>query len=513
MLCTGQVMAKDPIYKFWIQFTDKNHNSYSLENPGEFLSQRAILRRDRQNIPITAQDLPVSGAYMDSLSVHPLKILYTSRWMNAAIIQTADSGLAKSLPGYSYIESVEYLYRNTPGKKSAINKWDIITNDNVNSSSEPNILSEASMVSDNQVVMLNGHILHQEGFTGQGIHIAVLDLGFPNVNTIAGFDSLFLTGRILGTRNFVEPDSGFYWTSNGSHGTNVFSIMGGNIPGEFRGSAPGASYWLIQTEDVNSEFRIEEANWLAGAELADSAGVDIINSSLGYLNVFTDTAQNYSFSDLDGKTALITRAAQLAATKGILVVTSAGNSGRPGNSWGHISTPADGDSVLAIAAVDGTGNRGDFSSRGPTFDGRIKPDVAAQGVATWLINKDGNTESGNGTSYSSPVVAGLVACLWQKNPEISNTELMDVIRQSSSQSHSPDTLLGYGIPDFAKADELISGISPAKSPGNKLIIYPNPARDYITLISKPGLTEKIQFQVYDISGRLTLSGEVTLSGR
>ncbi len=490
--------AQETSYKFWVQLRDKKNNAYTLDNPGEFLSQRAIGRRDRHGIALTEQDLPVTGAYLDSLMEHPLRILYTSKWMNAAIIQTEDSNLVQTLSGLSFVSGVEYLYRSVWNKKSAARKWN-----------EPE--NHEKLPSDHQVEMLQGQVLHQSGFEGQGMVIAVLDAGFTNTDTIPGFDSLFMNGRIMGTRNFVEPDSGFFWTGNGTHGTHVLSIMGGDIPGEFTGSAPKAAYWLIQTEDTRSEYRVEEANWLAGAELADSAGADIINSSLGYSIIFTDPLQNYTYSDMDGKTALVTRAAQLAASRGILVVNSAGNSGRPTDEWGYITAPADGDSVLAVGAVDEFEKRAEFSSRGPSYDGRIKPDVAAQGVQTCMIRYTGETGRGDGTSYSSPVIAGLAACLWQKNPKINNYELLEAIRSSASLNQFPDTLLGFGLPDFLQADSILTGNEIHEILNTELLVCPNPATGHIILqvgTVPPGGAE---YRIYDISGRMCMSGEITSS--
>ncbi|KKL28022.1 hypothetical protein LCGC14_2379320, partial [marine sediment metagenome] len=307
---------------------------------------------------------------------------------------------------------------------------------------------------------------------------------------------------------YVEPDSNFFFGGNGSHGTNVLSTMGGDVPGQFRGSAPKASYYLMQTEDTWTEFRIEEANWLAGAELADSLGADVINTSLGYSVGFSDELHNYTYSEMDGKTTLVTRAAQMAATKGIAVVTSAGNSGRPENPWVYITAPSDGDSVLAIGAVDAFGYRAVFSSRGPSADGRIKPDVMAQGVQTWLIRSSGLVSQGNGTSFSSPVTAGLVACLWQKNRDISNYQLIESIRSSGSLNPYPDSLYGYGIPNFSLANDIITGNELIVFSSPTLTIFPNPALDHITISANqypPGVST---YEIYDIRGRRITGGKI-----
>ncbi|KPL14253.1 MAG: hypothetical protein AMS26_11345, partial [Bacteroides sp. SM23_62] len=391
-------ISQESIYKFWIQLKDKEGSLYSLDNPAEFLSQRAIDRRLRYQIPIGENDLPVSQVYLDSLQHHDIRVLYSSKWMNAVVAETTDSNMADVLSSYSFVTDIELLYW-TPRYKSDADKF-------------KEFLSDQPLPSDHQVEMLNGHKLHEQGYQGEDMIIAVIDAGFNNADSLAGFYSLWQHGQLLGFRNFVNPSANFFWSINGSHGMHVLSTMGGYMPGEFKGAAMKAGYWLIQTEDALSEYRIEEANWLAGAELADSAGVDVINSSLGYSDRFTDSTQNYNYSDMDGKTTLVTRAASLAASKGMLVVTSAGNSGNPGNPWQYIIAPSDGDSVLGVAAVDPDGERAYFSSMGPSSDGRVKPDVAAQGQATVLIRSNGLVGTGNGTSFSSPVMAGLATCLW-----------------------------------------------------------------------------------------------------
>jgi serine protease AprX len=493
-----EAMPQETFYKFWVQLTDKDHNEYSIDRPEEFLSQRSLDRRTRQGIQISEQDLPVSDAYLDSLGEYPLKILYSSKWLNAAVVRTTDSSLVNTLSDLSFVSDVEYLYRSNLSKKSSMNKWDAIAEGEV-------------LPSDHQVEMLQGHVLHEQGYKGEGMLIAVLDGGFANADTISGLDSIFMTGRILGTRSYVEPDSNFFFGGNGSHGTNVLSIMGGDVPGQFRGSAPKASYFLVQTEDTRTEFRIEEANWLAGAELADSLGADVINTSLGYSVGFSDPLHDYAYSEMDGKTTLVTRAAQLAAKKGIAVVNSAGNSGRPENPWGYITAPSDGDSVLAIGAVDAFGYRAAFSSRGPSADGRVKPDVMAQGVQTWLIRSTGLVSQGNGTSYSSPLTAGLVACLWQKNRDINNYQLIESIRSSASLNPYPDSLYGYGIPNFSLASDMITSNELIVFSSPTLMIFPNPASNHIIISAKqysPGIST---YEIYDIRGRRINGGKIVTS--
>jgi len=484
-------MGQESSFKFWIQLRDKEGSQYSVDNPAEFLSQRAIDRRLRYQIPIAENDLPVSHVYLDSLHQHDINILFSSKWMNAVVLETTDSNMADLLASYSFVTGTELLYW-TPRLKSASDKF-------------AEIYADESLPSDHQLVMLNGHKLHEQGYQGQDMMIAVIDAGFNNADSLDGFYSLWQNGQVRGIRNFVDPSANFFRNINGSHGTNVLSIMGGYLPGEFRGAATKADYWLIQTEDTQTEFRIEEANWLVGAELADSAGADVINSSLGYSDRFTVSTQNYTYSDMDGKTTLVTRAATLAASKGMLVVTSAGNSGSPGDPWQYIIAPSDGESILGVAAVNVDGERAYFSSRGPSSDGRVKPDIAAQGLATVLIRSNGMVGVGNGTSFSSPVMAGLATCLWQKHRDLTNYEIIKAIRRTASQYYSPDSLLGYGIPDLELADYFLTASKPT---AERVHVFPNPTTKYINLWFPETEEAGNVYEIIDVTGRKMQDGRI-----
>jgi len=494
LIVTG-ASAQEAVYKFWVQLSDKEGSPYSIEKPEEFLSGRAIERRKRYHIPIQWNDLPVSPAYIDSLQTEHIRILYTSKWLNGAVIETADSGQAEQVLSHSFVSRVDVLYQPPCPVKSGQDKFENLQNEGA-----------AELLSDHQIKMLQGHRLHEMGYKGDSMVIALLDTGFGGTDTLPGFDSLFINGQILGTRNFVEPGKEVY--SLGEHGTHVLSIMGGNLPGSYLGAAPAASFWLIQTEDVRSEFHVEEANWLAGAEFADSAGADIINSSLGYSDGFTCPAKNYTYEDMDGNTPLVTRAADLAASKGILVVTSAGNSGRSTDPWQYIGAPADGDSVLTVGAVDSAGFYADFSSRGPTYDGRIKPDVVAQGVSTAVLRAWGPIDHGNGTSFSSPIIAGLAACLWQKHPDVPNYELIEAIRQSSDQYPYPDYRMGYGKPNFMVAADIITGDRDPMTMGRNLLVYPNPVKQILHLSIPHTSSRSFRYHIMDVAGRKLLSGNI-----
>jgi hypothetical protein len=488
--------------KYWIKFTDKNSSPYSLNNPAEYLSQRAIDRRTQFGIDIVENDLPVNPQYIEAVSNTGVTILNASKWFNSVTIYTTDADALNTINQFSFVESIEKI----GGKK---NSWDIEEKSFFENESWENLPDEglksisAGNSYDygnayNQIHMLNGEVLHEMGYDGSGKMIAVLDAGFLNTDIIDAFDSLWNNGQILGTRDFVNPQNPDIFGSH-YHGTMVLSTMGANWPGEMVGTAPKADYWLIRTEDGDSEYLIEELNWVSGAEFADSLGADIINSSLGY-TTFDDPAQDHSYDDMDGNTAPVTIGADIAVSKGMIVVNSAGNSG--GSFWQYIGAPADGDSVFSIGAVNSSGDYASFSSTGPTADGRMKPNVVAQGQGSAIIDPwTGDVSSGSGTSFSSPITAGMVACLWQANPVKRNTEILQAIQQSGSQANNPDYFLGYGIPDYALAKSILTVIENVEDPENELTIYPNPFTNeiYVQTINKNSVLKQIELM--DITGK------------
>jgi subtilisin family serine protease len=349
------------------------------------------------------------------------------------------------------------------------------------------------------------------------MQIGLMDGGFASVNTMDAFADLYSENRILGTYDFVGLQPNVYHSSN--HGTYVLSTMAANFTDSIIGTAYGASYYLFVTEDVATEYRIEEYNWIAAAEFADSAGVDVLNTSLGY-TVFTDSLQNYTYADMDGQTAWISRAGNRAASRGMLVICSAGNQGS--GAWRYISAPADADSVLTVGAVRADSIVANFSSRGPTFDGRIKPNVCAQGVQTVLAETNNTVRVGNGTSFSSPVLAGLAACLWQTNPMATNMQVYSAIEQSSHLYNNPDDSLGYGLPDFLLAktilNDLVMNTSQPEFVNDVISVYPNPFSMDVNLAFSIDHTEQVDCLIYDLSGRLVyaqnhqvMKGETRLS--
>lgn len=447
-LCAANLHAQKPkraYNKFWVQFADKKGTPFSELQPENFLSARALERRARQGIAIEWTDLPVTPAYVQALRDQKAVVLYVSRWLNGAVVYAEPDTLkgVRTLPFVTGTRPIGYL-----SKPSGIKAGKTVARTD-NYPREANPYGKSF----NQIAQLNGEALHQVGFDGERIVAAVFDGGFASVNTMPAFDSLFQSGRILGTHDFVEGDDYVYESSN--HGTNVLSCMAANIPGVVVGTGPGASFYLFKTEDVGAELVQEEYNWLAAAEYADSLGVDVINSSLGY-TTYDDSTMTYTYADLNGDKTVIARAADFAAQKGILVVNSAGNSG--GDKWKYIGTPADADSILAVGAVDKNGEKAYFSSFGPTVDGRIKPNVSARGYGTVVADASGyTTGTANGTSFSSPVMAGMASALWDAFPERSAQDVIQALQASSNQATKPDEGLGYGIPDVTKAYHSLAG--------------------------------------------------------
>lgn len=459
-----------PKSTYWVKLKDKNGTPYQINHPETFLSQRAINRRIKQLIPIDETDLPVSPVYLDSLKKRGLEVVHTSKWLNGITVRTADTALILKIATLPFVTFIQ-LTKPAITKKSTFLKF---REEELNTTIDPANYGNAIF----QLTQLNGQYLHNKGFRGKGMQIAILDAGFWHINEISAFDSLRTTNRILGTRDFVDPQSDIY--QQHTHGMSVLSTMAGNLPGSLVGTAPDASYYLFRTEDDPTEYLVEEDNWVAGAELADSLGVDVINSSLGYY-AFDDPVMNHPYSDMNGKKTRITQGANMAFQKGILVVASAGNEGNV--KWKHIIAPADGENVIAVAAVDQSGKRASFSSVGPAFGGAIKPNVAAMGSQTYLITGNGLPGYSSGTSFSSPVLAGMGACLLQANPYSNVKQIKMAIEQSASMYNKPDSLLGFGIPDFEKADKYLKANTslPIISREVNWVVSPNPFTDQILI--------------------------------
>lgn len=481
---------------FWVSFTDKNDTNFSLSTPEQYLSERAIERRIKQNIPIDSLDLPVNRNYIDSVISIGATFIHSSKWLNGITVYSELDSFETEVLKFLFVNEVQRT-KSSQITKSAVDKFH--ETESLEKAPIDTALYGASVY---QTGLMNGQFLHNQGFNGEGMQIAVLDAGFYNADIYEAFDSMWVNNQVLGTKDFVDSDADFFQTHY--HGMSVLSCMVGNVPGELIGTGRKASYWLLRTEDAGSENMIEEDNWVAAAEFADSAGVDIINSSLGYYE-FDDPTVDHTYADMDGKTTRVTRGANIAVTRGILVFSSLGNEGN--NRWKYLIAPSDGDNVIGVGATNKFGFVAPFTSYGPNSDGEIKPNVVGVGWNTFLQLSSGNLGYANGTSFSSPVMAGMAACLWQAAPNATATEVKLALEMSASKYENPDSLMGYGIPDFQKAwIYLVNQTAPEQMINNKWFVYPNPIKD-ILVIQKNDFSgsEEINIEIYTLEGRLIKS--------
>lgn len=506
LICFGApIAAQHSPGKYWVQFADKTGSPFSINEPEQFLSNKSIERRTKIGFPINEQDLPVNPSYVQGvLAIGNARLHHTTKWMNAMTVEIIDTSLVQfwqnevlQLP---YVVEVRRVLANSNGSSRFGTKQ-------VELEEETNRLfsfidSTKYGPSFRQISMINGHLLHQLGYEGQGMKIAVLDGGWFATNTLPAFDALYNEGRIIETRDFVTPQADSVYFKS-THGTFVLSHMAGIIPDSLYGTAPKASYYLFRTEDVDREYLIEEDNWLAAAEYCDSIGVDIINSSLGY-SEFDDSTMNHTYADMDGNTTVGSRAADMAAQRGILVVNSAGNSGN--SPWHYITAPSDGDSVLCVGAVNSIRLHAEFSGFGPSADGEVKPNICTMGERTVFAATDSTIRTGNGTSFSSPIMAGAAACLWQAFPNKTNMEIFRAIEQSAHLYNNPNDSLGYGIPDMWRAYQLLQ-LGQSEGLGEMTVVaFPNPSSGQVKLQWSGIANDKSAYYVFDSQGKKVLDG-------
>ena len=444
-LQAGSTKVKYPggkCYMYRLYLKDKAANGFSLQHPEQFLSPRALERRRRQGLQLDSTDLPVSQRYVEQVRSQGVEVVGRSKWNNTLLVRGNSQKTLRALASLPFVRRAVKVWTSPDSLAKPVrvnyrrefNEWDTVTQSIYGATEE-------------QIRQLNGIRLHQRGFRGRGMTIAVLDGGFMNADQIPCLQTIHL----LGTRDFVEPPSKDIFKEM-DHGTMVLSAMAVSVPNYFTGTAPDASYWLLRCEDVQTETLAEEDYWASAAEFADSVGVDVINSSLGF-HAFDDAAMNHQYSELDGHQALISHSASLLAGKGIVLVSSAGNEGM--GTWKKINFPADAHDIITVGAITPKGMNASFSSIGPTADGRIKPDVMAQGSPAAVVTGRGTIIRDIGTSFSAPQVAGLVACLWQACPQRTALEIVEAVRRCGNRTDQPDDVFGYGVPDFMKAYELL----------------------------------------------------------
>jgi serine protease AprX len=481
----------------WVFFNDKPDAAIQLATPLNFLTQRALDRRTNQGIVLNETDVPIYQSYIDGIAAaNGITVMAKSKWLNCLHIQGSIDDI-NGLTQLSFVNHIRFAdlslnsKKPTPKKIVPVNKqMDVDANFNYGTSA-------------NQIQMLNGHLLHQANYTGAGKIIAVLDSGFINVNSATPFQRLFDNNLILGGYNYVSQNTDVYSLHN--HGTMTLSCMGGFVDGELVGTAPDAQYYLFVTEDVSQESPVEESYWVEAAEEADRVGVDVISTSLGYYQ-FDNLNYGHNYDEFTGDEAFASKGANIAFSKGMIVVASAGNSGASLEPLNHIGVPAEATNVLAVGAVKADEEYATFSSIGPSFDGRIKPDVMAQGQNVYVANTMGNVQTGSGTSFSCPIMAGMITSFWQAVPSLTNQQVIDFVKQSSDKFNTPDEYYGYGIPDFQLA--LTNALSTDENSMPGFLVYPNPAQNNL-FVSFPNGVQVARVTFYTALGQNLFEKSVT----
>ncbi|WP_445738262.1 S8 family serine peptidase [Mariniflexile sp.] len=496
LYCQSNLFAQQDA---WVYLTDKQNVASSISNPISILTQKAINRKNAHGVIIDSRDVPVNEAYITQLkNTVGITVKAKSKWFNAVHVRGSETDIKNLKTTFPFINRIDFADKSlNTSKKVQEKKQSKFTNALVNF----NYGSAA-----NQIKMFKGEKLHLANYTGTGMTVAVLDAGFPKLNTMAAFQRLRNAGNLKGGYNFVNRNSEVSVNTTSSHGTLVLSTMAGYVENQYVGTAPDASYYLFITEDDLNENPVEESYWVEAAERADSLGVDVINTSLGY-TTYDNPKYSYTNADMNGNTAFITKGANIAFEKGMLLVNSAGNSGNDG--WVIVGAPADAAGVLSIGAVKSDGTYASFSSRGSNIQPTQKPDVVAQGEASFVITENDIITTANGTSFSSPIMAGGVVCLWQALPSLNNEQIMQLVRKSALQFNTPDYFLGYGIPNLETA--LNNGLDLVELLENDLglKIYPNPASSDIFFIL--GSQNAIELYVFDVLGKLVIQTMVTNS--
>ena len=476
---------------YWVQFTDKNNSPYSIDNPEAYLSPRALQRRANLGLTIDEYDLPVNPQYLQAVADCGAELINPSKWLNGVSVHVTDPAVIEAINALEFVAVVRNC-PNDPKAQEMKERW--LANEMKPSSANRGMYGYYGGA-EAQVTQLKVNLLHDMGFDGTGVVVAVLDGGFQGTEDASCFDNMREEGRLLGTRDFVYGSNSVYTQS--THGTSCLSTMAAYDPNNMVGTAPKASYYLIHTEDGDSENIIEEYNWVSGAEYADSLGVDVCSTSLGYIDF--DLGQwDHPFEHFDGKTAPMSIGCEIAASRGMICMNAASNEG---DGFCTLGIPADAEHILTVGAVDANGNRAYFSSVGPTYDGRIKPDVMAMGEGTYVASGYGSWwpyYNGDGTSFATPVLAGAVACLRQARPYASVQEMCDAIRACGDRADNPDNKYGYGIPDFSQALEVLH-VEEVTAQKHELInVYPNPSQGEVHVALREGA--KADITVFDFMG-------------
>jgi hypothetical protein len=461
-------------------FKDKASSTFSINQPSYYLSPKAIAKRIHLQIDIDSLDLPVNTNYLEDLIQSGAKVIYTLKWFNAALI-TYDLSNQNTIFNKPYIDHVDVLVSSSLGGTL------------ISQSNSTHYGNSTSVME-----FMDVPYMHQLGYRGDGVLIGVIDSGFEGVDTLSLYKRLRDENRIVYTYDIADQESNVY--NDHMHGTYVLSVLAADSASYYVGIVPDASYVLLRSEIANKELRIEEYNWVKALEIADSCGVDVINSSLGY-NLFDVLHQSYTINDMNGSTTICAQGTHFAYKKGLIIIVSAGNEGN--KSWQKVTTPGDSPYVITVGSVNSTGYKSDFSSMGPTTTGNIKPDVVAIGNVFPCVGPDGKIKVTGGTSLASPMITGMVAAILQKESTMPPAEMMALLKRSASNHLQPNNQIGYGIPKFKEAIDLLS----LKTLSKSLYVYPNPAQVGIT----PKLIlpdNSYEVSIYDTRGALLLTKEL-----
>ena len=487
---------------YWVKFTDKANSPYSIDNPEAFLSQRALERRARLGIAVDEYDIPVNPQYLEAVEACGAQLLNPSKWLNGVSVYTDSQAVVDAINALEFVETV----RNCMNYPEAQRDKEIWMENEMKVSGSPVVARDFYGGAHDQVYQLRVNELHDLGYNGEGVVIAILDGGFIGTPGHSCFDNMREEGRLLGIKDFVYGSESIY--SQSTHGTSCLSTMAAYDPDNMVGTAYKASYYLFHTEDGNGENIVEEYNWVSGAELADSLGVDLCSTSLGYID-FDMPQWNHTFPDFDGHTAPMTIGAEIAVSRGMICLNSAGNEYAGTCTLG---IPADAEHVITVGAVDAEGNRADFSSTGPTYDGRIKPDVMAMGQSTYVASGYPDWMqyyNGNGTSFSNPVLAGAVACLRQARPNASVQDICDALRAAGNNASNPDNYNGYGIPDMVAALNMSDNVIEETTAESEILsVFPNPSRGDVKVILNQTMSDGISLYgitLYGITGQVVMN--------
>jgi hypothetical protein len=486
--------------KYWVRLNNKTGTPYTLSNPSAFLTPASVQRRVTYNVPYDNTDLPVTPSYVSQISAVPsVTVLYVSKWLNGVVVSITNTTAITTINTFTFVSSTGIVNRYK------LDMPVVVEPEHIDQEQNRAIPSSTFNYGGSywQNHQLGVDCIHSQGYRGQGMTIAVLDAGFNNANANPVFDSLFNRGGVLGTRDFVSGGTNVY--DDDAHGAMVLSCMAAIKPNVIMGSAPRANYWLLRTEDAPTEKIVEEYNWIRGAEFADSVGANVLTTSLGYTQ-FDNPVQNHTYADLDGKTAPMSIAANLAARKGLLVLNAAGNGG--GSGWPKIGIPADADSICTVGAIDSLSNVTSFSSIGPTADGRIKPDLVARGGNSWVSSTTGSCFQGNGTSFATPILAGAMACFWQAHNNLSSFKILDTLKKTASNFATPNNSRGWGTPNMCALP--ITTVFKNHLNSNVLFdftVSPNPFNSLITIHLEQLIPSSVQIQLFDVLGKVVRSSK------